>query len=96
MCEKIFNDNVFVRFDNEKGEFLSRFTPILLEGLIVTMLLNQDKELKSNEEIVEQFKELFIDKGHFEQYFTQGTGRLKNIFGRIVSLQEVLYEESRL
>ena len=96
LCEKIFNDNVFVRFDNEKGEFLSRFTPILLEGLIVTMLLNQDKELKSNEEIVEQFKELFIDKGHFEQYFTQGTGRLKNIFGRIVSLQEVLYEESRL
>ena len=95
-CEKIFNDNVFARFDNEKGEFLSRFTPILLEGLIVTMLLNQDKELKSNEEIVEQFKELFIDKGHFEQYFTQGTGRLKNIFGRIVSLQEVLYEESRL
>lgn len=95
-CEKIFNENVFARFDNEKGEFLSRFTPILLEGLIVTMLLNQDKELKSNEEIVEQFKELFIDKGHFEQYFTQGTGRLKNIFGRIVSLQEVLYEESRL
>ena len=95
-CEKIFNDNVFARFDNEKGEFLSRFTPILLEGLIVTMLLNQDKELKSNEEIVEQFKELFIDKGQFEQYFTQGTGRLKNIFGRIVSLQEVLYEESRL
>lgn len=95
-CETIFGDQAFKRFDCEKNEFLSRFTPIILESLIVTMLLNGKKELRSSDKILDSFKELFIDKGKFEQYFSQGTGRLRNIFGRLVSIQEVLYDNTRI
>ena len=96
MCESIFKEEAFVRFDYEKNEFLGRFTPIILESLIVTMLLNKGKQLRSEEEIISSFKKLFLEKGNFEKYFSQGTGRLKNIFGRIVSMQEVLYDSSKL
>jgi len=96
ICKDIFGNEAFVRFDYEKQEFLSRFTPIILESLIVTMLLNPGEELNSKEDIIIYYKELFKDKGKFEEYFTQGTGRLKNIFGRIISMQEVLYAKYRL
>lgn len=91
-CESIFGDDAFTRYDEKKGEFLNRFTPVLLESLVVTMLLNKNKTLKDRKTILDDFKNLFKPEKEFDQYFSQGTGRLKNIFGRIVSLEKVLYQ----
>ncbi|HAM1321511.1 TPA: DUF262 domain-containing protein [Listeria monocytogenes] len=91
-CENIFAKNAFKRYDHRKNEFVTRFTPVLLESLIVTMLLNNNRPLKANDEIISNFKEIFYPDKAFERYFSQGTGRLKNIFGRIVTLESILYE----
>lgn len=56
------------------------------------MLLNKNKTLKDRKTILDDFKKLFKPEKEFDQYFSQGTGRLKNIFGRIVSLEKVLYQ----
>lgn len=89
--ESIFGENSFVRYDNKKSEFLSRFTPVLLEGLVVTLLLNKERELKSKDDILESYKKIFIEDGPFDKYFTQGTGRMRNVLGRIKSLEEVFF-----
>lgn len=91
-CEEIFGQHVFSRYDAKKHTFLTRFTPVILESLVVTMLLNEDKTYKSEEKIIEAYKEIFSEDAAFDKYFTQGTGRNQNIIGRVKSIQKVLYE----
>ncbi|MEI3647111.1 DUF262 domain-containing protein [Lactococcus lactis subsp. lactis] len=90
--EEIFGDNSFVRYEYKKSDFVSRFSPVLLEGLVVTILLNEERDFRDNDSILESFKNMFDEENNFDKYFTQGTGRLRNVLGRIKSIEEVFYE----
>lgn len=91
-CKEIFGEYVFSRYDFKKKTFLTRFTPVILESLVVTMLLNEGKTYKDKNDIIESYKNIFSEDSDFDTYFTQGTGRNQNIIGRVKSIQQVLYK----
>lgn len=102
--ERIFGkENAFRRF--ESGNYKKRISPILFESIIATVLLYSDCKMIEDEKIILGYQSVFNNKKHsesekdinnesdYEKYFTQGTGKLKNIVSRINTMRKVLFNE---
>ncbi|WCG21843.1 DUF262 domain-containing protein [Vagococcus lutrae] len=92
--ERIFMSDAFKRYDSIDKVFTNRFSPIIFESLIVSYLLFKDEySLSDTKEIIEKYKGIFEDGKEYEDYFTQGTGQIKNMIGRVETMKRVLFNE---
>lgn len=91
----IFQKDVFKRM--EEGVYKARLSPIIFESVMVTTLLYYDElEIKNTNDIFDSYASIFnssaqTELSKYELYFTQGTGQIKNLLGRIETMKEVLF-----
>ena len=92
--EDVFGPNAFKRFDHNESEYTNRLSPIIFESLIVSSILFRDTlEFSDSESIVRDYKNIFMEDGEYEKFFTQGTGQIKNLRGRIETMKRILFNE---
>lgn len=90
IIERNLGDCAFKKYDTETENFTNRISPILFESLLVSYLLNKDKDVVSNN-IIDRYKTVF-SSNTFDDYFTQGTGKKENIRQRILVMTQVLFD----
>ena len=81
----------FKKYDVDSQNFTNRISPILFESLLVSYLLNSDRNIVS-EHLVDRYKDIFISST-FNDFFTQGTGKKESIRQRILIMNQVLFND---
>lgn len=97
ITKSIFEDTAYKRI--EDGEVKNRISATIFESIIVTLLLYQNQlELREQTEITEEYRNIFTKKDIddditlYDKYFTQGTGLISNINGRINTMKRVFFK----
>lgn len=92
----IFGENSFKKYDFNNGTYSGKFSQIIFESVIVAGLLGSEESLKWSEpdETKKKYKAIYEEGKEFDSYFTHHTGKGKNIESRILTMKNVLFEES--